>query len=401
MNYWGTESQNTLMILGASFLQVPMIQKARSLGYRTVVVDIDPSAPGVPYADEFCQVSTTDLEAVKEASKQWHLDGITTAATDMPVRVIAGLGAELGLPAITQQAALACTDKAVMIRVFAEAGVPHPLYGTAHDLASAKSQTERIGFPCIVKPVDSSGSRGVVLVQGPTEVSAALDYAYSSSRNGEVLVEEYLSGPEVSCEVFNDGDQVHILAVTDKCTSGPPHFVETGHSQPSRLSAEVIDGIKTVACAAVIALGITMGPAHVEIIVTNRGPVVVEVGARLGGDCITSHLVPLSTGIDLVGLVLNQAAGKPVTVPLAQKRASAIRFIEFPVGKLKHIKGLDAASRIEHVAEVVTLKQIGSISVGTHSSNDRLGYVVAEAELPEHAIDACNKAISVIEVEVE
>lgn len=394
------ERTPVVMILGASFLQVPMIETANRAGMRSVVVDQDPSAPGAAFAGEFHQVSTIDAEAVLELARRIRPDGITTAATDAPIRVVAAVAEALGLPAVSPTTALACTDKAVMIRRLAESGVPHPMWEVVGEPDEARRAAESIGLPCILKPVDSSGSRGVVLLESFDRVDAAFAYSLASSRTGQVLVEEFLQGPEVSVEVFHDGQRAHVLAVTDKATTGAPHFVETGHNEPSSLPSETVTAIGGAALAAVEAVGIDSGPAHVEIIVTARGPVVVELGARMGGDCITSDLVPLSTGIDMTALVLDQAVGRAVTVPAPTTAASAIRFLEQPEGALEAVRGLERALAVPGVVDVALLKELGHHSSGTHASGDRLGYVIAQGADVLSAVTACEAAVALIEVEV-
>ena len=223
-----------------------------------------------------------------------------TLATDMPMRSIAAACEELGLCGISVDTAVKATDKGEMIKTFEKNGIEHPWYFVVDSLEKLESVCDNITYPCISKPTDNSGSRGVILINNSSELKAALEYSCSNSRGGCVIVEEYMKGPEVSVEVFVLDGVPHVLNVTDKLTTGAPHFVEMGHSQPSRLAAEDQQKIRDLACRAVKAVGIHCGPAHVEIMLTKEGPKMVELGARMGGDCITTHLVPLSTGVDMI-----------------------------------------------------------------------------------------------------
>ena len=179
-----------------------------------------------------------------------------------------------------------------MIKAFEACGVEHPWFYILSCPEELDRVIDKIDFPCISKPTDNSGSRGVMLIHNESELREAVAYSSENGRSGGVIVEEYMRGPEVSVEIITLDGQPHVLNVTDKLTTGAPHFVEMGHSQPSRLGDENVAKISDLATRAVKAVGIENGPAHVEIILTENGPKMVELGARMGGDCITTHLVP-------------------------------------------------------------------------------------------------------------
>lgn len=148
-------------------------------------------------------------------------------------------------------------------------------------------------------------------------ISVAYSYSHSFSRNGDLVVEEYMIGPEVSVETLTVNGECNVIQITDKITTGAPHFVEMGHTQPSQLPENTKQKVAQLAKLANRAIGIINGPSHTEIIVTNEGPKIVELGARLGGDCITMHLVPLSTGVDMVECCIKIALGEtPGIFPL-------------------------------------------------------------------------------------
>ena len=308
-----------LLIIGASILQLPAIKRAKELGYYVAVLDFNPNAVGIEFADEYFNASTIDIDAVVEVARKFRPDGIMTLATDMPMRSIARATSALGLPGISFDTAVKSTDKAHMIRAFKECRVEHPWFFEVAKSEELDDVKPRLLYPCIIKPTDNAGSRGVKLVESEAELASAYEYASASSRSGAVIIEEYMKGNEVSVEVITVDGIPHVLAVTDKITTGAPHFVEMGHTQPSRLASSDVEKIKDLACRAVKAVGINMGPAHVEIMLTKDGPKMVELGARMGGDCITTHLVPLSTGIDMIGATISLAVGE---APDIKKRCS-------------------------------------------------------------------------------
>ena len=389
-----------LLIIGASVLQVPGIKKAKELGYYVAVADYDPKAVGIPLADEYFNVSTIDTEGVAKVAKEFNPDGIMTLATDMPMRSVSRAAKELGLPGISMDTAIKSTDKGEMIKAFERAGVEHPWYYIALNEDEFKEVLDKVSYPCIMKPTDSSGSRGVVLVHSKEELENEYSYTKDNSRKGGVIVEEYMVGSEVSVEVMAVGGVPHVLQVTDKLTTGAPHFVEMGHSQPSRLGEDNVAKIKDLAIRAVKAVGITDGPAHVEIMLTKDGPKMVELGARMGGDCITTHLVPLSTGIDMIKATIETSCG--ITPDIEQKlnKGSAIRYFNTDCGTIESIEGVEEARALEGIKEITFVKNVGD-KVGTiGSSTDRVGFVIAQADTAEDAVKVCKRAMELIKITV-
>jgi biotin carboxylase len=233
------------------------------------------------------------------------------------------------------------------------------------------------------------------------EASQVYSYAKSHSSSGVVIVEEYMKGPEVSVEIIVYENEIHIISITDKMTTGAPHFVELGHKQPSALSEKVKKDIAQVAIKAVKAIGINNSAAHVEIIVTDNGPKLVELGARLGGDCITSHLVPLSTGIDMVKASIDLAMGHKPDLNKTIEKVSMIKYIPSTKGILKNIKGIDQAREIPGIKEVTITKQIGEEVGNIKNSGDRLGYIIVQASSYQEAEEIFSNALTKIIVEVE
>ena len=387
-----------LFIIGASILQLPGIQKAKELGYHVGVADFNPEAVGIPYADEYYNVSTIDEEGVYEAAKAFGADGIMTLATDMPMRAVAYATKKLGLPGISYDTAVKSTDKGEMIKAFEAAGVAHPWYYIVSSPEEAAGVLEKISYPCITKPTDSSGSRGVMLVHSREELENALSYSYENGRKGGIIIEEYMVGPEVSVEVIVYEGVPHVLQITDKLTTGAPHFVEMGHSQPSRLAQEDQQKIRDLASRAVKAVGIENGPAHVEIMLTKEGPKMVELGARMGGDCITSHLVPLSTGVDMIKATIDISLGQTPDIAPKFQKGAAIRFFDAPAGTITAIEGAEEAKSVEGVREVSFTKQVGDTAGTIGSSTDRAGFVIAQAEDAEQAVSICETAQKIIKI---
>ena len=390
-----------LMIVGASVLQLPAIIKAKEMGLYVGVADYNPRAVGIQYTDEFFNASTMDEDAVLQAAEQFKPDGIMTLATDMPMRGVSRVSDKMHLHSISYETSFKATDKYEMIKAFKANGVPSPWYFVVDSIDEIRELEGELSYPCIIKPTDNAGSHGVAKVYSFEELLGNYDYSHSCSRKGRVIIEEYLDGPEVSVEVMVVNGDVHILQITDKITTGAPHFVEMGHTQPSQLPIETQEQIRKVAESACKSLGIDKGPAHVEMKVTARGPVMIELGARMGGDNITTHLVPLSTGIDMVGSTIKVALGEEPDIEPTLQCGSAIRYFDVPCGIIRAIKGIEDAEKIPGVRQITFTKGIGEESTPIECSNDRIGFVIAQGATAKEAIEACEKAMAAIRIEIE
>ena len=395
-----------ILILGASILQLPAIKEALAMGLRVVAVDWNPNAIG--FSENGVErevVSTIDIPAVVEVAKRHKVDGVMTLATDLPMRSVAAVAKELGLPGISEESAIKATDKAEMRKALKEAGVPIPAFFRAASEEEFWEAADKLCPPFMVKPADSSGSRGIFKIeQGKNDkASLASAYAYSrsASRSGVVVVEEFMEGPEVSVETLTAGGVCHVVQITDKRTTGAPHFVETGHSQPSALPEEVKEQIRKVAVAANQAIGITSGPSHTEIIVTKEGPKIVELGARLGGDCITTHLVPLSTGVDLVRCCIRIALGEIPDVLPTIKKGSAILYFPQSAGKILAINGLEEAKKVPGVKQISVVHSVGESITEITDSASRMGFVIAQGSNASDAIGCCEAALKKIQVKIQ
>lgn len=387
---------NRLFIIGASILQLPAIKRAKELGYIVAVADYDPNAIGIPYADVYYNVSTIDEEGICQAAKEFGADGIMTLATDMPMRSVAYTCEKLGLIGISYDTAIKSTDKGKMIEAFEQHGVEHPWYYLVGSPDEAHTLMPKITYPCIVKPTDNSGSRGITLAHTPDDLLDSIQYSIENGRGGKAIIEEYMEGPEVSVEIIVYRGIPYVLQITDKMTTGAPHFVEIGHTQPSSLADDQQEKIRDLACRAVAAVGLTDGPAHVEIILTKDGPKMVELGARMGGGCITTHLVPLSTGIDMIKATIDLSLGKHPDLEPLHTKGAAIRFFLPPHGTINAIHGVDTAYALDGVQEISFTKQVGDASVPLSSGADRVGYVIAQGNTPKQAGDRCDQALHTV-----
>lgn len=395
----------TIMILGASILQLPAIECAVNMGLNVVALDMNPEAIGFEVPGVKTEViSTIDTPAAIEAAKRHGIDGVMTLATDMPMRTVAAVAKELGLVGITEETAIKATDKSVMRKALYDYGVPVPVFYRVADKSEYDQAVASFKVPFVVKPADSSGSRGIYKITDLSDkrtIDEAYEYTKAFSRSGVVVVEECMAGPEVSVETLAIDGDVHVIQITDKITTGAPHFVEMGHTQPTRLGEETAEAIKKVAIAANKAIGIENGPSHTEIIVTNEGPKIVELGARLGGDCITTHLVPLSTGVNMVEACIRIALGEKPDISRKLNKGSANRYFHQHAGVVMATRGIDVAENMPGVQEINIVHGIGETITDIVDSGSRMGFVIAQGDDADDAAQKAEAALETICIEID
>jgi phosphoribosylglycinamide synthetase, ATP-grasp (A) domain len=396
-----------LMILGASILQLPAINKAKMMGLDVIAVDMNPNAEGFKVSGIKKEIiSTTDIPEVIRIAKKYNIDGIMTLASDMPMRTVAAVVKEMNLIGIDNDTAIKATDKYKMRTALMKMNVPIPEFikvNSKEEFYCAVDKIRNSGKECIIKPVDNSGSRGIWLLNNYKKdmLDKAYEYSIQYSKNGELMIEEYMNGVEVSVETLSLNNECNIIQITDKLTTGAPYFVEMGHSQPSFLSKEIQEEICKVAIAANKAIGINIGPSHTEIKVTEDGPKVVELGARLGGDNISTYLTQFSTGVDMVECCINIALGLPINIERNWDKGAAIRYFESDTGRIKSVKGLDFANNIPEVKELKMVFNVGDYVRPVRSSTDRVGFVISQSKTAADAIKVCEKVLENVKIEVD
>ena len=303
--------QKKLAIIGASYLQMPLVLKAKEMGIRTICFAWAEGAVCKDVADKFYPISIVEKEQILEVCQREKIDGITTIATDVAVPTIAFVAQELGLVGNSVECAYKSTNKYAMRKALKDGGANCPSFSLVHNLEEAREAVNEIGLPTIIKPCDRSGSMGVTKIESDEQLPAAVESAILASFAKAAILEQFVDiVQEISVEGISWKDEHYVLAVTDKVTTGAPHYVELGQHQPSQLSKDVIDEAIRQVKLGVKALDIKYGASHPELMIDKNGRVfVTEIGARMGGDFIGSDLVYLSTGYDFLKGVIEVALG--------------------------------------------------------------------------------------------
>lgn len=316
-----------IAIIGASYLQMPLIEKARDMGLETHVFAWQCGDPGETAADHFYPISIIEKDSILEKCREIGIDCVCTIATDLGAVTVNYIAEKLGLPGNTMECTLLSTNKHLMRQTFARCGDPSPksvAAASAEELAGVE-----LAYPIIVKPTDRSGSRGITKLSSPDGLDAAIRLSVEQSFEKRAVVEEFACGTEYSVECISFNGEHHFLAMTRKFTTGAPHFIETGHIEPAEVSGAMLEEVKKVVFHALDSLQIKNSASHTELKIDENGVIrLIEIGGRMGGDFIGSNLVYLSTGIDYLKAVICVALGeRPELAPQHPGSAAGVRFI--------------------------------------------------------------------------
>lgn len=390
-----------VLVIGAGFLQRYVIRRAKQLGYYTLAVDGNPNAVGFADADEYAAVNIVDQEAVCAYAREKGVDGVLTAATDYGVLSAAYTARELGLPGISYEAAQRIKNKYQVRKCLFEAKADDT--GLAYEVSESTDIAAlggNLAYPVMVKPCDGSGSRGASKVEGQAGFAAACRDAMDNSLTRKATVEPFIVGREYGVESYVENGQIHVLAVMQKWMTQPPYYAELGHAVPSGLPADleekVIGCVKTAICA----LELRHGSVNMDILLTQQGSVhIIDIGARMGGNLIGSHIIPMGKGIDYIGNMIRGAVGDPCDFAIKpHAEAVATRLLALTPGVVKGVPDMDAFAAdgvvIEHHLSV------GDTINEYHTNLDGCGYVVCTgatvadaAEKAEHIKNSIDKAI--------
>lgn len=391
--------QKRLLVLAAGILQITVIKKAKAMGYYVIAADGDLNARGFNYADKAIYANITDEEVMLKIAREEKIDGVIHPCSEVSMNVMGRINEELGLSGITKVQAIRATNKHLMREAFEAGNAPSPksiLTESAED-AWNHMQHDFDGTDAILKPSRNSGSRGIAKVTRDTpkeDFVKAYDIALEESRDKSVLIEQFIEGPEFSIEIIVWNGKVNVLTVTDKKTTEAPHFVELGHNQPSCFSAEEVETLKAAAVDGVKALGVNNCACHAEAKLQGGKAYLMEIGARLGGDFISTELTHLSTGIDMVAAAVDVALGiEPDLSVKEEPKGACIRYFCPKPGKLVSISNTEVLNDPRVYKKRIYVHE-GDMIPEVTSSLCRSGHVIVTEETPQKAIELAEKLIS-------
>ena len=388
--------KKSILVFGVGELQRSIIRRAKLKGLFTI--GIDPCADAIckDEVDAFEIVSGQDFEGTCAVVEKYGVDAIVTAATDKPLVMMARVAEKYGFPFYSVETAQWSTDKYQMKQRFLEGGVP-----CARGRLIAKvEEADDLYYPLIVKPRDNSGSRGVKLCRNKEELQEAMQEALQYSHLDTVLVEEYIEGQEYSIEGLHYDGKSEVIQFTEKTTTEFPYNVELAHKQPANLTENQKNDIRELVSKIAKCMHFENCPSHTELKINERGIFIIETSPRLGGDYITSTLVPLSTGINMEDQLLSIALGEKVDTQTGRvEKASGVCFFCLPEGIVKKIDPQinDVATWPGVYSFELKLKEGDAVHQITSSLN-RYGEVIVKGEdwkMVDKRLKEYNKALEI------
>ncbi len=390
------------MILGASRYYVRSILAARELGCEVIAIDRNPDSAGFHYADHYEVVDIVDLKRAIGVAKKYDIDGVI-AVNDFGVMTAATIAEEMGLVGISTQSAEYTTNKAWMRKKWDEAGISPIKFRIVHSLDEAYGAVEELNvWPLILKPVDSrgGGSRGVSRIDNQDQLKKGIEFAQSFYDNKAVMIEEFVEGVEHSIETITYEGETHVLAVSDKMKTPAPYRVDKSVIYPTKVTGIALQRIDEVVKAAIQALKIDVGAAHVELCTTNEGPRLFELGARCGGGGTPDPIVPFLTGIEMFKEVVRIAIGeKPQNLTSHFMKGCVYRFLTPKPGIVKKITGVEEVKTWKNILDCEVLVHEGEEVLPVRIGGDRAGFIIAGGEKREEAIALADKAETYIHFE--
>ena len=408
----GQDSRQAILFIGGGQETIPGIMTAKSMGLSVIVSDIDSNAPSIELADHFLNADTYDAnKTIDEVNKfqkdNRPIDGVICLANDVPLTV-AMIANEFGLPGIPVESAEIVSDKILMKDLFKEHSLPIPWYEEIYSSEQLKSLAKERGFPLVIKPVDSRGSRGVLLLTKDID----LEWAYSISRDyspsNRVMVEQFLEGPQVSTESIVIDSNVTTIGFSDRNYENlekfAPHIVEDGGELPSFLPQEVQSSIKAVVEKTASALNINNGVIKGDMVYSANQPHIIEVAARLSGGYFATHEIPINTGVDFVKVAIQSALGESIpieSIQICQNNPVIQRYFFPKPGRVKEIYIPDWIAKNSNIKLFEIRVSIGDIVPKATHHPSRAGLVITTGSNKSEALRLAKDVVGEVKIITE
>lgn len=400
----------TIMIIGAGEAQVPLIEAARKERYRTVVCDFNPSAPGVPLADEFCNVSTKDRDGLLNIATSRNIDGVV-ANSEYAMCDVAHITNKLGLVGNPESAIETLSSKSGFRELQKRAGLFAPKSLRGEEIERLLTGEGLLPFPIVIKPDKSSGTRGTTTLSDPTDLGAlrrSVDACSKISRNGKVTVEEYIPMPApvaIEGEVFvHHGeilwDGLFLTIRSRRAIAIPMTYVFPLQEEEGKVKA-----LKEALATALRAAGVLHGEYNVEAYITGAGePFIIEINPRQGGNDLPKY-VQEHCGIDLYRLLVTTSVGNDIywdsLRQLGRERHLLVHHMLYPrdAGLFRGIRISDQIA--SNVYRTKLEVEPGAMLAGTIDASSSIGYVDLSFASTDEQLRAALSIEELIRIEVE
>jgi cysteine synthase A len=366
------------------------LHRAEALGYRPLFLTADASRyRGLEHTPaEVVVCDTSDAGALAAALRSRPGPGPAGVLTtsEFYIARVAALAAELGLPGNPPEAVRLCRDKAAVRLRLTDLGIGQPRFTVLDHVETVPDAVAAVGLPCVVKPVDDSGSTNVRICTTVEQATlqaktiTAVEYNARGQRtDGRVLIEQYIPGPEFSVETFSVDGTVMPIGVTQRTLTSPPHCVERQHMYPAQLAPEAEQELTAAVGEVLGAVGVRWGPVHTEMKLTAGGPVLIEVNCRLAGGMVP-ELIRLVDGLDLLDEQIRCAVGERPRLAKSRSGCAGVQFLTAAESGILHgLRGVEAARVLPGVTEL-SVNAVPGVKVRPpRSAYDRLGFAVVRA----------------------
>jgi biotin carboxylase len=377
-----------ILVIGAGHLQVDTIKRIRELGFEAYCADANPLAEGFQYAGGYKVIDVLDKDACLAYAKELEIDGVMTAAATVTLPTVAFIAKQLGLTATSQKAAAIATSKYEIKKRLSDNKLnisgKFLEIGNISEMEGIKKYLE---FPCVVKPSDGSGSKGITIVNNSNELERAAEHAFNESRSKRIYFEKFIEGDEYGVECFVYENRVYVLGILKKIMTQYPTCSELGHRVPSGLPEEIESKIKLQVTKALEALYVTFGSVNIDLILSDKEnePYIIDLGMRIGGNLIATHIIPFSTGIHIIDRTIQAVVGEKICIETLFEKPVATRLIILKPGVIKQIGNISALIDYTGILDVVFTKKVGDTSREYIVNSDTCGWVVATGETASEA----------------
>lgn len=379
------DMKKAVMVLGAGVMQLPMIRKAKEMGLFVIASDKNSEAPGFMEADYALKLDIKSAWAhamwAGANRDKFNISGVVAGA-DVAITA-AAISNALGLPGISIETAERSNNKSMMKSRWLADGIPTPWAEEVGSLEEARAAVMKTGLPCMVKAIDNAASRGSRRIDAIEELEEALTDAKNHSTTGTALIEEFVEGPEQSVELIVWKGVHYRFGIVDRHFGFSPFPIETGHTNPSALPEADQEELYRVAQAAATSLGIDFGPYKADTMMTKKGPMVLELPARLSGGFHSQYTTPSATGLEPQKMALALAAGLEVKKEYhtpSRDRVTICKAVFPEPGRIESITGLDEAKALPGVEEIFMMAGVGDVIPPYRNCGHRVCYIIASGE---------------------
>ncbi len=362
------------LVLAGGFPQIALIQELKKRDITVVLADYNKEPVAKKYADKYYQASTLDVAAITDIARQEQVDFLITACTDQALLTVAQVSEDLGLPCyIDYKTARDVTNKAYMKKVFQDNEISTAKYAVMSELD--KDKISQMRFPLIVKPADCNSSKGVKRVENLEELEIAFAQAVNFSRTDTAVVEEFVSGVELSVDVYVENGKANVLSVCrlDKIANNDKFVIFRGWYNPEE-AEPVVDKIKVTAQQIADAFGLKNTPMLIQAMSDGENIYVLEFSARTGGG-VKYILIKEVSGFDVIKAVVDLTLGiKPHLDEIKSSGKYIVNdFIYCRPGKFDHLEGFEEVKQEGIMKDYYVFKWPGAEFSSIESSGDRVG----------------------------